>query len=220
MKVFLIGGRNVAYHLARRLLNKGYQVVLVNKDEKLNEELAKRLKKAIVITGDGSKRHVLEQLEITSVDLFVALTPNDQDNLVACLIAKRVFGIENPLALINDPDNEIAFKKLGIETVVSPTNILAQAIEDRMFKQQITNLIPTSEQVSVFRIEMEEQSPAVGKRVMDLSIPRESVIGAIIRRGEVIIPRGDTVIENGDRLIVLSKPTVQSSVFESLLGEV
>ena len=220
MKVFLIGGRNIAYHLARRLLNKGYQVVLVNKDEKLNEGLAKRLKKAIIITGDGSKRHVLEQLEITSKDLFVALTPNDQDNLVASLIAKRVFGIENPLALINDPDNEAAFKKLGIGTTVSPTNILAQAIEERIFKEQITNLIPSFEQIAVFQIEMEEQSPAVGKRVMELAIPRESVIGAIIRSGEAIIPRGDTIIKSGDKLIVLSKPTVQSSVFESLLGEV
>ncbi len=219
MKIVLIGGEKIAYHLARRFLSKGYQVMVVNKKEKFCEEIAKKLR-ALVIRGDGSRRYVLEQLELDRTDLFVALTPNDQDNLVACLTAARVYGIERPVALVNDPDNKATFQMMGVKNVVSPTEILGSALEDSLFREQITNLLPSSEKISILRIEMTDKSPATGQAVKNLPLPKESVIGAIIRENEVIIPRGDNVIEEGDILLVLSNPKVQSSVFEVLLGEV
>lgn len=219
MKIVLVGGEKIAYHLARRFLNKGYQVMIVNKNAKFCEEIAKKLR-AIVIKGDGSRRYVLDQLELNKTDLFVALTPNDQDNLVSCLTAARVYKIERPVALVNDPDNKVVFQKMGIKNVVSPTEILRSALEDSLFRDQITNLLPSSEKVSILRIELTEKSPVVGQAIKDIPLPRESVIGAIIRESEVVIPRGDTVIEKGDVLLVLSSLTVQSSVFEVLLGEV
>ncbi|MFO7882461.1 MAG: NAD-binding protein [Kosmotogaceae bacterium] len=220
MRIVLIAGTNLAYHLARRLQDKGHQITIVDKDEEFCEVLAKRLRKATIINGDGSKRHVLEQLELAFDDLFVALTPNDQDNLIACMLAKKVFKLNRPIALVNDPDNIEVFRKIGVASVVSPTEILSRVVEDSLFREQITNLIPNSERLSVFRVEMYNDSPAVSKQLKDLELPKNSVIGAIIRREEVIIPGGDTSIESGDTLIVLSTPSVQSSVFTVLLGEV
>ncbi|MEA2067282.1 MAG: NAD-binding protein [Thermotogota bacterium] len=220
MRIVLIAGTEVAYHLSRRLQDKGHQITIVDKDEEFCEVLAKRLKKATIINGDGSKRHVLEQLELNVDDLFVALTPNDQNNLIACMLAKKVFKLNRPIALVNDPDNIKVFRKIGVSAVVSPTEILSRAIEDSLFREQITNLIPNSERLSMFRVEMDEDSPAVSKTLKDLELPKDSVIGAIIRSDEVIIPGGETTIEADDALIVLSDPSVQSAVFTVLLGEV
>jgi trk system potassium uptake protein TrkA len=219
MKIVLIGGEKIAYHLARRFLSKGHNVMMVNKNDRFCDEMAKKLR-AVVVRGDGSKRYILEQLELDRSDLFVALTPNDQDNLVACLTASRVYGIERPVAMVNDPDNKAVFEKMGIKSVVSPTEILGVALEDSLFRENITNLLPSSEKVSILRIEMTDKSPIIGEAIKDIPLPDESVIGAIVRDDEVVIPRGNTIIERGDVLLVLSSPTVQSSVFETLLGEV
>jgi trk system potassium uptake protein TrkA len=109
---------------------------------------------------------------------------------------------------------------MGIKSVVSPTEILGVALEDSLFREHITNLLPSSEKVSILRIEMTDKSPILGEAIKDIPLPDESVIGAIVREDEVVIPRGNTVIETGDVLLVLSSPTVQSAVFETLLGEV
>ena len=191
----------------------------MNKDENFCEDLAKKLK-VLVIRGDGSRRYVLEQLELNKTDLFVTLTPHDQDNLVSCLTAQRVFSIERPVALINDPDNREVFEKMGITTVISPTEILATAIEDSMFREQITNLLPTSDSVSILRIELNESSPVLGQKIMKIPLPHDSIVGAILRENEVVIPRGDTIVNDGDTLIELSSLKVKSAVFETLLGEV
>jgi trk system potassium uptake protein TrkA len=218
VKIVLVGGEQIAYHLTRRFLNKGYQVMIVNKDERFCEHIAKKLR-AIVIRGDGSRRYLLEQLELNKNDLFVALTPNDQDNLVACLTAAKIYEIERPVALVNDPDNKVIFQKMGIKNVVSPTEILGSALEDSLFREQITNLLPSSEKISILRIEVSEGAPVIAQSIRDIPLPEESVIGAIMRRDEVVIPRGNTVVEEGDVLLVLSSPAVQTAVFEVILGE-
>ncbi len=219
MKIVLIGGEKIAYHLARRFLSKGHNVMIVNKNERLCDEMAKKLR-AVIVKGDGSKRYVLEQLELDRSDLFVALTPYDQDNRLLVLRLQR--GMTRRLvAMVNDCDTGcLVSEKMGIKSVVSPTEILGVALEDSLFREHITNLLPSSEKVSILRIEMTEKSPIVGEAIKDIPLPNESVIGAIVRDDEVVIPRGNTVIEMGDVLLVLSSPTVQSSVFETLLGEV
>lgn len=220
MKVAIIGGKNLTYYLAKGLISRGYRVYVVNKDEEYCVDLAKRLKKVTTIVGDGARRHVLEQLELSEEDQFIALTPNDQDNLIACLTAQRLLGIRRPIALINDPDNKEVFAKMGITAAISPIEMISMTLEDSLFREQITNLIPASEKLSVFRIDLHSTAPVIGKMLKDLELPEESVIGAIIRGDEVIIPRGNTQISENDTLIVLSNPAVQSKVFEALLGEV
>jgi len=218
VKVVLVGGRNIAYHLTRTFLNKGYNVIIVNRDKSFCEDMAKKFK-ATVINGDGSERHVVEQLELTKDDLFVALTMHDADNLVSCLLAKQAFDIGNTAALVNDPDNKEVFRRMGIHTVVSPTEILATAIEDSMLREEIVNIFPTSDKVAIFRVKISAESPVIGKRIREAGVPEEGVIGAILRRSEVVIPRGDTVIEEGDMLIVLMNAKAQTKVLERLIGE-
>ncbi len=218
MKVVMVGGRNIAYHLTRAFLNKGHSVIIVNRDEAFCADMAKKFR-ATVVHGDGSDRHVIEQLELARDDLFVALTMHDSDNLVSCLLAKQAFAIENTAALVNDPDNKEVFRRMGIHTVVSPTEILATAIEDSMLREEIVNIFPTSDKVAIFRVQITKESPVLGKRIREAEIPEEGVIGAIMRGTDVVIPRGDTMIEEQDVLIVLMNAKAQTRVLERLIGE-
>lgn len=218
MKVIIVGGEKNSYYLARSIIEKGYRVVVINKDEKFCKEMAKRLK-ALVINGDGSKKNVLEQAEPMSDDIVVVLTPRDHDNLMIAQIAKRIFGIDRVVSLVNDPENVEMFKNLGIGTVVNLTSLINQTLETLMFAEEIEQHIPIEEEKLVFlKFEIPYDSPVKEKALKDIKLPPESIIAAIVREKDVIIPRGDTVIKPGDRVFVLCLPSVQTKVSEILLG--
>ena len=218
MKVVIIGGGKTAYYLARSIIGKGYRVVVINKDEKFCKEMAQKLK-ALVINGDGSKKNVLEQAELMKEDVVVVLTPRDHDNLVVAQLAKRIFGVEKVVSLVNDPENVEIFKNLGISTVVNLTMLINQTLETLMFAEEIEQQIPLEEERLIFlKFEIPQNSPSKGKALKDVPLPPESIVAAIVRGKDVIIPRGDTVIESGDRLFVLCSPKVQTKVSEILLG--
>ncbi len=218
MKVTIVGGKKVAYYLARSIINKGYKVVVINKDESFCKELARKLK-ALVINGDGSKLNVLEQAELMRDDIVVILTPRDHDNLITAHLAKKMFGVERIVSLVNDPENVEIFKELGISTVVNLTSLLNKTLETLMFAEEIEQQIEIEEEKLVFlKFEIQKTSPVVGKAIKELPLPSESIIAAITRENDVIIPRGDTVIKEGDRLFVMCAPKVQTKVSEIILG--
>ena len=218
MKVTIIGGKKVAYYLARSIINKGYKVVVINKDEQFCKDMARKLK-ALIINGDGSKLNVLEQAELMKDDIVVILTPRDHDNLITAHLVKKMFGVEKIVSLVNDPENVEIFKELGINTVVNLTSLLNQTIETMMFAEEIEQQFDIEEGRLVFlKFELPETSPVLNKPLKDIPLPSESIVAAILRGSEVIIPRGDTVLEKGDRLFVMCSPKVQTKVSETLLG--
>jgi trk system potassium uptake protein TrkA len=218
VKVVIIGGGKTSYYLARSIIEKGYKVVVINKDEEFCKEMAQKLK-ALVINGDGSKRNVLEQAEFMRDDVVVVLTPRDHDNLIISQLVKRIFGVERVVSLVNDPENVEIFRNLGISTVVNLTMLINQTLETLMFAEEIEQHIPIEEEKLVFlKFEIPPGSPAKEKALKDIPLPSESIISAIIRGKDVIIPRGDTKIEVGDRVFVLCSPKVQTKVSEILLG--
>ncbi len=218
MKVVIVGGGKVSYYLARSIISKGYRVVVINKNESFCKEMAMKLK-ALVINGDGSKLPVLEQAELMKEDIVVILTPRDHDNLMIAHLAKKMFGVQRIVCLVNDPENVEIFKKLGIPTVVNLTSLINRTLESMMFAEEIEQQIPIEEERLVFlRLELTEASPVKDKPLKDVPLPAESIVAAILRGGSVIIPRGDTVLMAGDRLFVLCSPGVQTKVTEVLLG--
>ncbi len=218
MKIVIVGGEKTAYYMARSIISKGYKVVIINKDPVFCEEMARKLK-ALVINGDGSKRAVLEQAELSRDDIVLVLTPRDHDNLIISQLAKKIFGIDRVVSLVNDPENVEIFKKLGISTVVNLTSLINQTLETIMFTEEIEQQIPIEEEKLIFlRLEVTSSSPIAGKYLRDVELPPDSIISAIIRGNDVIIPRGDTMIKEGDRLFVMCAPNVQTKVTEILLG--
>lgn len=218
MNILLVGGGKLAYFLSRTLLSKGHAVTLINRDPEECTWLARHLR-ATVVHGDGSDPAALEDAGADAADALLAVTPQDEDNLVTCQLAAARFGIAQTLALVNDPEHEEVFHKLGV-TAVSTTRILTSLIEQRVSFDEVTNLIPLGEgKANVSEIVVDDGSPVVGTALSDLELPEDSLIAFILRRGEPVVPRGGTVLEARDRLVVITLPENHGATLTALTGE-
>lgn len=219
MRIVLIGGDETVYFLARQLKQKDHRVTIINRDEYRCRELF-RLTDSTVIHGDGSDQSTLEEAGARQADVVLALTPNDQDNLVACQIAQKIFGVPRTIALVNNPENEEIFQKLGVTLAFSSTRIIASMIEQRAAFDDIIRLMPVGEgHVHIADVRLDRQSPAIGKRLADLKLSNHTLIACIIRDEEVIIPRGSNQFQVGDHVLMISKPGHEERDLEILTGE-
>jgi len=219
MNILVIGGGKLVYFISRTFLAKGYKVTIINRHREECIRLARHLK-VTVVYGDGSDPTILEQAGVGTADAVLAITPNDQDNLVICQLAKLRFRIPRTLASVNDPDNEDVFRDLGITTVFSTTRILSSLIEQRAGFEEITNLIPVGEgKVNITEVVLKETSPVIGQSLREIKLPENSLIGYVLREGQPIVPRGETVLQNRDRLIVITLPENHGQVLKILTGD-
>ncbi|MBN1293863.1 MAG: NAD-binding protein, partial [Candidatus Latescibacteria bacterium] len=178
--ILIVGGGKLVYFLTRVLIAKGSRVTIINKDKSECAHLAHSLK-ATVVLGNGSDPSVLDEAGAGIIDMIIAVTPNDQDNLVICQMATIRFGVKRTLALVNDPDNEKVFKELGI-SAFSTTRIIAGLIEQKAGFEEISNLIPVGEgKVTLAEIIIDETSPVSGKTLREIHMPPQSLIGYIVR---------------------------------------
>jgi len=217
LKIVIIGGEMTAYYLARAMLSKGYEVVLINKDSELCEEFSKTLN-ATVILGDGSRKEVLEDAELSTNDVVVILTPRDQVNLLISQLAMKVFGVKRVVSLVSDPGNIELFKRLGVSTVLNLTTMIVNTVEALLFPDEFSNIIPLEKGIEFLQVVVDERSPVVGKRLRDIQLPNESVVAAIVRGGVLVVPRGDTEILSGDRLYVIVNSKIKEEVETLLVG--
>lgn len=218
MNVLVVGGGKLVYFLSRTFLAKGYKVTVINREREECVRIARRLK-VTVVHGDGSDPDILQEAGIETVDALLAVTPNDQDNLVICQLGTEHFHVPRTMALINDPDNEEVFQKLGI-MAVSTTNILSSLIEQKAGFEEILNLVPIGEgKVNLTEVVLNETSPVVGRSLREIGLPEDSLITCVLREGRPIVPRGTTVLELQDRLIVMTLPENYGQVVRALTGD-
>lgn len=218
MKVLIVGGGKSVYFLCRAFLAKGHQVTLINRDQDECVRMARRLK-ATVVLGDGSAPAILEDAGVNGADAVLAVTPNDQDNLAVCQLASVQYGVPRTVAMVNDPDNEAVFKKLGV-AAFSTTRTIASMIEQRTALDEITNLIPVGEgKVNITEVVLGAASPVVGKKLRELSLPKDSLVAVVLRAGEPIIPRGDTELRGEDRIVLITLPANHGPVLRAITGE-
>ena len=219
MKILLAGGGKLVYFLARTFQAKGYAAVIVNPDMEECRWLAKRLK-SLIVHGDASDPRILEEARAEEMDVILAATPRDEVNLAICQIGESLFGVRRTMALVQDPEQEAVFLKLGVSGAFSITQILSGLIERRVETEGVVNLVPLGEgQVNLTEVALSRTAPVAGKALKDVSMPPDSLITCIIRQGHTIIPRGDTVIEGGDRLVTLTAPENHAKVLRLLTGE-
>lgn len=220
MQIMLVGGGKIVYHLAKNLISKGHFVVIINKDREYTRELARDLK-ATIVCGEASDPEILKDAGGHKTDILVALTQKDHDNLFVCKMAQKYFEIEKTTALVNNPENEILFKKLGISAVFNITDLFSSLIEQNVAFEDISNLITLENgQLSISQITVPPEAPAADKTLKEIDLPLSIVLGGIIRNGEVVIPRGGTVINPGDKVLVISLPEEQARAAKILGGEV
>jgi trk/ktr system potassium uptake protein len=218
MKVLIVGGGKALYFLCRNFTAKGYETVIINRDRVECVQLARQLS-ALVVCGDGSDAAVLKEAGAMGADVVLAITPNDQDNLIICQLASIQFGVPRAIALANDPDNAEIFEKLGV-AAFSTTHIVGSLIEQRAALEQITNLLPVGEgRVNVTEIMLDADSPVAGKLLKDIALPENALVAVVIRDGRPIVPRGTNRLLAGDRLVLITLPENHGPVLKSFTGE-
>jgi len=218
MKVLIVGGGNTLFFLCRKFTAKGYEVVIINRNRQECVQLARQLS-AKVIYGDGSDDRILKDAGAMDADVVLAITPNDQDNLVICQLASIQFSVPRAIALANDPDNAEIFEKLGV-SAFSTTHIVGSLIEQRASLEQIVNLLPVGEgRVNVTEIMLDADSPVTGKFLKDIDLPENALVAVVIRDNKPIVPRGFNQLLKGDRVVLITLPENHGPVLKAFTGE-
>lgn len=218
MNTLIVGGGKVVYFLAKAFLSKGYRVTILNRKREECSRLARQLK-ATVVFGNATDPQVLKEAQASSMDAVLAVTPNDQDNLVICQLAKLNFGVQRTLALVNDPDNENVFQQLGVSTAFSTIRMISSLIEQRTDFEEITGLFSVAEgKVNVTEVVLSKNSPVVDQSLLEINLPSNCLIACVLRDKEPIIPRGQTILCVGDHLILITLPENHGPVLKLLTG--
>ncbi|MCX8130594.1 MAG: TrkA family potassium uptake protein [Clostridia bacterium] len=218
MYVIVVGAGQVGYYLTKNLLSKGYEVTLVdwdyNRVQLLDQELGGN-----VMYASGSSIDGLEKAGCARADVIVAVTGDDEDNLVICQLGKRYFKVSKAIARINNPKNERVFRELGVGTTISGTTSISEAIERYVAKQQLTTLLTFDHnEMALVEAELQQDSPVVGKKICEISLPYECIIAMILRGRNVVFAKGDTVLEAKDMVIAISTQKEQENLKTVLLG--
>ena len=218
MKMLVVGGGRMLYFLCQSFLAKGYDVTVINRSREECVRLARALK-ATVVYGDGSDPRILEEAGAASFDSILAATPNDEDNLVICQMAERRFGVRRALAVVNDPDNEDVFKRLGV-AAISTTRTVAGYIEQMAAVEEIVNLTSAGGgKVNITEITLTPASPLVGRALQDAALPPESLIACVLRGDGAIVPHGSTMLLAGDRVILVTLPAGHGAAVRAVTGD-
>jgi len=217
-KVLLVGGRSKAMSLAASLIIKGYQVTVINETYEDCMKLAE-INKLAVIKGDGTKPFVLEDASAGDADIAIALTSKDEDNLVICELCKKKFHVKKTVALLTDPKKMDFFYKMGIDSVVCAIMGITLIIEQKALVDKIATLVPIGEgRVSIAELPISAAAPAVGKKLWEINLPKQVIIGCILRGDTALVPRGDTRILAGDMLVLISSDKQEMAAIKELTG--
>ena len=203
MYVIVVGGGKVGYYLTKQLMAEGHEVLLMEKDRRRQAALTEGLGE-IVVQGDGCEVRIMTEAGFGRADVVVAVTGDDEDNLVICQMAKSKFATPRTVARVNDPANLSLFRKLGIDTTVSSTQIIFNLLEQQIEPGEV---IPVGAlrngNIEVVSIQVSERSPVLGRTIRDLPLPGNALIISVIRHDNALLPQGDTVFEADDSVIAL-----------------
>ena len=220
MYMIIIGGGSVGYHLCKALLKDGHEVLVLDKDatkcDNFEDELG-----SVCVRGDGCEVATLAEAGVSRAEVFIAATDEDEDNLVACQIAKHKFGVPRTIARVNDPKNEEIFRKLGIDCPISVTNLILEHIEEKIPTHPLIHLLTVGEEkMEIVEIKILEGSKPVGKSVKELSLPSDSILALLIRNGQrPQVPTADTILEVNDRIIALTTTDGEKTLLQEMASE-
>jgi trk system potassium uptake protein TrkA len=204
MYMIIAGGGNVGYNLARRLLESGHEVVIIERDSRQVQRLATLVGDENVMLGDGCEMLTQKDAGFGRADVMIAVTGEDEDNLVICQMAKTVWKVKRVLARVNDPDHETIFEQLGIDDTVSATGIIYALLE-----QQISPdiMLPVGAlgrgNIEVIEVELGPRSPVINKAVREISLPPQTNLVYVLRGDQGLHVDGDTILLEGDMLVAL-----------------
>ncbi|HTE64905.1 MAG TPA: NAD-binding protein [Candidatus Binatia bacterium] len=219
MYVVVIGGGNVGYYLTKELLAAGHEVVMIEKDPGRARLIADELG-SIVIPNDGCEGRYQAEAGMGRADVVAAVTGDDEDNLVACQVAKMRFNVPRSIARVNNPKNENLFRKLAIDDTVSPTRAILGVIEHEIPIHDLLHLAELEGgELQIVEAQLEADSPVVGKELRELSLPEGSYVTVLIRNERAIAARPETRLLVGDRVLAVTSAEREAELRTLLIGE-
>lgn len=210
----IVGGGKIGYYLARSLINRDFEVLLMEKDAAYARRLQADLGD-VVMNGDGCDPLTLKNAGARRADIIMAATGDDADNLVVSQIAQCCFGETRVIARVNNPENEALFDKLGVHERVSGTSAVLNLLGQKLGRTPVVLLgaLERSD-LEIVEIILDEHSPFVGAKLSELQLPRESLVISVLREGSAIVPSGDTLLHNSDVMIVLVPSALEATLRE------
>jgi trk/ktr system potassium uptake protein len=218
MYFVVAGGGEVGYHLSKALLEAGHEVMIIERDRRralwIEEQLG-----SVVINAPADEGRFQIQAGCQRADAVLAVTGDDEDNLIISQLAKLKCGANRVIARVNNPKNEIVFKAMGIDETLSSTRVLMGVIEQELPTGGFMPLMPlTRSDLEIVEAEIAVGSPAADKEVEAVGLPKSAHIGAIVRKGEILRAHRDTKLEVGDRIIVFAPTAAEQEVKKALFG--
>jgi trk system potassium uptake protein TrkA len=201
----IAGGGKVGFYLARELIDQGHEVLIIENTPDRADSIANELGN-VVLRGNADEASTLAEAGAERAEVVIAVTGDDEDNLVICQVAKKRFGSMRTIARINDPRNERIFRLLGIDATVNATQLLLSVLEQEIPPSNLVSLVRLrNSDVELVEASVTARSQAAHRAVRDLGLPDESTVALILRDGTAIFPTGSTVIEPGDEVVALTR---------------
>jgi trk system potassium uptake protein TrkA len=210
--VIICGAGKVGWNLARELLAKDQEVTLIESDRRRYLTVEEELEHAVQY-GDATELWILERAGIQRADLVIAVTGDDEDNILICQVAKEKYGVQRIVARVNNPRNLQHFRLLGVQPAVSATDLILRLIEHEVPEYGLVQLLALEEEhLEIIEIEVGEHSAAAGARVQDVRLPDGALIISVLRNGTGFVPKADSMIEAGDQVLLILDPGLESQI--------
>src|SRR5438874_9880516 len=214
MYVVVVGAGKVGWNLTRELIGRGNEVTVVESDAARYATVEEELEHSAQY-GDGSELWVLERAGIERAGMVIAVTGDDEDNLLICQVAREKYGVDRVIARCNNPRNLQHFKLLDIQPAVSATDLILRLIEHEVPRYGFLHLLDLPrERLEIIEVEVASGSPADGSMVKDLGLPDGSLAIAILRHGTGFVPLSDSVIEAGDEVLIALDTGLETKITE------
>jgi trk system potassium uptake protein TrkA len=228
MKVAVAGAGNVGQFIANDLADAGHEVLLLEQDPSVISRSAPTLSgpwqnggSIEWRTADACEVSSLREADLGSVDVVVAATGDDEDNLVISLLAKQEFAVPRVVARVNHPKNEWLFNEnWGVDVSVSTPHLILALTEEALSVGSLVRLLQLEKgRARLVEVTLANDSPVIGPMIRELTVPRDATFVAVLREDHVVVPRGDTVFQAGDEVIALVTPDSEDEIRRMLTGK-
>lgn len=219
-RALIAGAGKIGANVARSLLGLGHEVVLVEQARGRYVRMRDEFGPDLVIQGDATELYVLERAGIGAPpDLVIAVTGDDEDNLLITQVAREGYGVPKVIARVNDPRNQEHFDLLGITETVCATSAILGLVQHEVPEHGLVRLLELrGDELEVVEVQISPDSPAAGKRIAGLRLPDSSRLISVMRHGRVEAAEGSTVLRPGDQVLALLRPDAEDALRRALIG--
>lgn len=212
MRALIVGGGQVGSHLAAYLLREGHQVGVVEHRPQVLARLHRELPTEAIVDGDGTRMGVLEMAGVRSSDVLVAVTGDDEVNLVVVMIARLLFNVPRAIARVNNPRNAWLFTAMaGVDVALNQAELLSRLIVEQMSLGDVMTLLRLRQgELALVTEKLQAGSRADGRRIAELDLPQGCLLTAVIRGTDVLIPHGETVLQAGDEVLAVVRVDLET----------